>query len=83
MPTINLELKSPGELLDEIARLRDALFKIQCEQLDRATDTARSAKSHREKAMATRDRIIAILSGPEVPNGTRETEAERTKNEAL
>lgn len=72
MPTVNLELKSPGELLDEIARLRDALFKIQCEQLDRGTDMARSAKSHREKAMATRDRIIAILSGPVVPNGTRE-----------
>ena len=61
MPTVELELKTPGELLDEIVRLRDALFKIQCEQLDRATDMARSAKSHREKCMATRDRIITIL----------------------
>lgn len=62
MGIANLELKTPGELLSEITRLRDALFKIQCEQLDRGTDTARSAKSHRDKCMATRDRIIAILS---------------------
>ena len=48
--------------ITELLRLRDALFKIQCEQLDRATDVARSAKSHREKCMATRDRIITILS---------------------
>jgi len=61
MGTVKLELKTPGELLSEITRLRDALFKIQCEQLDRATDMARSSKSHREKAMATRDRIITIL----------------------
>lgn len=61
MPTAELELKTPGELLDEIVKLRAALFKIQCECLDRGTDTARSAKSHREKCIATRDRIITIL----------------------
>ena len=49
--------------MDEIKRLRDALFKIQCEQLDRATDTDKSAQWHRRKAMATRDRIVTILKG--------------------
>lgn len=65
MGMAKLELRTPSELLDEIVRLRAALFKIQCEQLDWGTDTARSAKSHRENAMATRDRIIAILSDPQ------------------
>lgn len=51
-----------GSLRSEIERLRTELFKIQCEQLDRATDTARTAKSHREKCMVTRDRIITVLS---------------------
>ena len=42
-------------------RLRAALFLIQVEQLDRATDTDMSALQHRRKAMAMRDRIITIL----------------------
>ena len=50
-------------LVQENKRLREALFKIQCEQLDRATDVGRSAHSLRKMAMATRDRIIAILCG--------------------
>lgn len=62
MPEVKLELKTPGELLDEIARLRDSLFKIQCAQLERGTAATRSAKWHRNKAMATRDEIIQVLS---------------------
>ena len=62
MGMVKLELKTPGELLSEITRLREALFEIQCEQLERGMDVTQSAKSHREKCMATRDRIIAILS---------------------
>ena len=45
----------------EIERLRQELHRIQCEQLDRATNTKRSAKTLRNMAMATRDRIICIL----------------------
>jgi hypothetical protein len=47
----------------EITRLRTALFQIQCEQLNRATNTDLSAQRHRRLAMATRDRIITILAG--------------------
>jgi hypothetical protein len=45
----------------EIQRLRDALFSIQCQQLDYATDKRRTAQTLRQRAMDTRDRIIAIL----------------------
>lgn len=47
---------------DENERLRDALFKIQCAQLDYGTDEKRSAKTLRKLAMSTRDEIIQILS---------------------
>lgn len=57
------------EAADEIARLRAALFSIQCEQLDRATDTKRSADKLRRLSMATRNRIIEILNGPAITNG--------------
>jgi hypothetical protein len=56
-PPSQWELKAAAE----IERLRAALFKIQCEQLDRATNTVRSARSHRALAMGTRDRIIEVL----------------------
>jgi hypothetical protein len=45
----------------EIQRLRDELFLIQCKQLDYASDKRRTAKTLRQCAMDTRDRIIAIL----------------------
>ncbi len=50
-------------LVAERDALRAALFAIQCEQLDLATDTVRSARALRQRAMATRNRIIGILSG--------------------
>ena len=46
----------------EIVRLRDALFRIQCDQLERATNTDMTARQHRKWAMATRDRIMTILA---------------------
>jgi hypothetical protein len=49
----------------ETQRLRDALFLIQCQQLDYATDKRRTAKTLRQLAWETRDRIIEILSGPD------------------
>lgn len=45
----------------EIQRLRAALFAIQCQQLDYATDKRRTAKTLRERAWETRDNIIALL----------------------
>lgn len=48
----------------EIDRLRSALFNIQCDMLDRATDKKITSSGHRDRAMATRDEIIAVLSKP-------------------
>lgn len=48
------------EAADEIERLRAALFKIQCEQLDRGTNENLSAKEHCKLAMKTRDEIISL-----------------------
>jgi hypothetical protein len=45
----------------EIERLRAALFQIQCEQLAVATNKEMTARSHRTRAMRTRNRIIKIL----------------------
>lgn len=45
----------------EIKRLRDALFSVQCDQLDRATNKRLTAVGHRRKAMQTRNVIIQIL----------------------
>lgn len=46
----------------EIQRLRDALFAIQCQQLNYATDKRRSANTLRKRAMETRNKIISILN---------------------
>lgn len=46
----------------EIARLRAALHKIQCDQLDQGTDKLLSALAHRRRAMKTRSKIIAVLA---------------------
>lgn len=46
----------------EIRRLREALFKIQCEQLDRATNKRRAASTLRKLAWQTRDEVLALLS---------------------
>lgn len=35
----------------EIKRLRDALFRVQCEQLDRGTNKRLSAPGHRRRAI--------------------------------
>ncbi len=59
--------KMRRELLAENAKLRASLFQIQCEQLDRATNTDLSARRHRKLAMATRDRIIMILANEQKP----------------
>lgn len=49
----------------EIQRLRYALFEIQCQQLNYASDKRRSAKTLRERAMETRNKIISILATSE------------------
>ena len=46
----------------EIQRLRNALFAIQCEQLNYATEKRRSANTLRKRAMETRNKIISILT---------------------
>lgn len=45
----------------EIKRLRDALFKIQSDQLDRGTNKRLTASGHRRRAMQTRNEIIEVL----------------------
>lgn len=45
----------------EIARLRAALFKIQCDQLRIASATDMTRGAMREAAMETRNEIIAVL----------------------
>lgn len=49
----------------EIQHLREALFSIQCAQLNYGSDARRSAKTLRKRAMETRDRILAILADPD------------------
>lgn len=47
---------------DEIERLRAALFKIQTQQLNIASNTDMTRLMFREAAMDTRDAIIKILA---------------------
>jgi len=66
---VPVNVETTAGLVREVLRLRAALFSIQCEQLDRGTNTERSAKTLRRLSMATRDRIIETLNGATVPNG--------------
>lgn len=54
------------DLIDDqaetIARLRAALFKIQCEQLRIASATDMTRSAMREAAMDTRNEIIKLLA---------------------
>lgn len=63
-----------GEKDAEVQRLQQALFAIQCQQLDRGTNKTLTAKAHRELAMKTRDDIIAILATSAVTNGERQSD---------
>lgn len=48
--------------IDEIERLREELFKIQCEQLARSSNRNLTAIGLRRLALRTRNRIIEVLN---------------------
>lgn len=47
---------------EEIDRLRALLHKVQCDELDRATNKRLSAVGHRRRSMVTRNAILAAQS---------------------